>query len=169
MLTSKPFHELTQHLDILAQNKDWKAVIKEAKSLHFEALVRLDEDLEDYRIWFNILISQSYLELGNTAAHSEKFPCYVESLRYALKAVGVGTYCFKESNMLASVACDALYQAHLAGTAIPPNEYGDCKELGYIKSSLQYVGENLKRMADIHRQIANPNHDNLGVMQPQST
>ncbi len=166
MLPSKPFHELTLCLVALAQDKDWKAVIKEAKSLHFEALVRLDEDLEDYRIWFNILISQSYLELGNTAAHNEKFRCYVESLRYALKAVGVGTYCFKESNLLASVACDALYQAHISGTSVHPNEYGDCKELGYIKSSLQYVGKNLKRMADVHRKIANPNPDNLGVMQP---
>ncbi len=154
MLPSKPFHELTLRLITLAQSKDWKAVIKEAKSLHFEALVRLDEDLEDYRIWFNILISQAYLELGNTTAHNEKFRCYVESLRYALKAVGVGTYYFKESNLLASVACNALYQAHLAGTSVLPNEYGDCKELGYIKSSSHYVGENLKRMADIHRQIA---------------
>ena len=99
MLPSKPFNELTQHLITLTQNKDWKVVIKEAKSLHFEALVRLDEDLESYRIWFNILISQSYLELGNAAAQNERFPCYVESLRYALKAVGVGTNYFKESNL----------------------------------------------------------------------
>jgi hypothetical protein len=154
MLPSKPFHELTLCLVALAHRQDWKSVIKEAKSLHFEALVLLDEDLEEYRVCFNIIISQAYLELGNAAAHNEKFRCYVESLRYALKAVGVGTYCFKESNMLASVACDALYQAHLAGTVIPPNEYGDCKELGYIKSSLQYVGENLKRMGAHHKQIA---------------
>jgi hypothetical protein len=154
MLPSKSFHELTQCLITLTQNKDWKAVIKEAKSLHFEALVRLDEDLESYRIWFNILISQSYLELGITANNKESFPCYVESLRYALKAVGVGTYYFKESNLLASAACEALYQAHLGGTSILPNEYGDCKELGYIKSASHYVGENLKRMAAHHRQIA---------------
>ncbi len=154
MLPSIPFCELTKKLITFENSKDWKAVIKEAKLLHFEALVRLDEDLEDYRIWFNILISHAYLELGNAADHKESFPCYVESLRYALKAVGVGIYYFKESNLLASVACDALYQAHLAGTNVLPNEYGDCKELGYIKSPTHYVGENLKRMSDIHKQIA---------------